>query len=409
MSEDRLWEEPVQVKFRPSYSTTTLFCPGSLLASLSAPDSSGWAAAEGTLFHRLIAEWQASGDKPLYLLGQEFDIDGHRVAVDAEMFVHAQTCLERYADIPGTPQIEVRVDISSLTPIPGQSGTADRVHVYPGTVEIIDWKYGKGVQVFAPWNTQQLCYAMGIVDRFGDEYAIERIRLHIAQPRLEHFDVWEISRDELELWAVWAKAQWGWAWQEGAPRIPSGKACQWCRVRIDCPARQVMLERLVEDTFEEVVTRAEQQAVVAAANPLVWAPPPPITLSTERLAWVYQYRRTMELWFKDIGEELLRRGQEGQDILPWKVVEGRRGNRAWVNEPAAAYAIQHLGVSPFADALASPAEIERRLGSVGIKGKAAKDFVALYTDRAPGKLTLASAEDNRLANSAVVEETFQPE
>jgi len=229
VSEDRLWEEPAQVKFRPSYSTTTLFCPGSLLPSLATPDSSGWAAAEGTLFHRVIAEWQLSGERPVWLAGQPFVIDGHAVAVDEEMFVHAEACLERYADIPGQPQIEVRVDISSLTPIPGQSGTADRVHVYPGTVEIIDWKYGKGVQVFANWNTQLLCYAMGVVDKFGDEYAIERIRIHIAQPRLGHFDVWEISRDELELWAFWARAQGlhdidaasGARWAEGVAREPN--------------------------------------------------------------------------------------------------------------------------------------------------------------------------------------------
>jgi hypothetical protein len=407
VSEDRLWEEPAQVKFRPSYSTTTLHCPGSLLASLSAPDSAGWAAAEGTLFHRVIAEWQMTGERPDYLLGQEFTIDNHQVTVDEEMFVHAEACLERYADIPGQPQLEVRVDISSLTPIPGQSGTADRVHVYPGTVEIIDWKYGKGVQVFANWNTQLLCYAMGVVDKFGDEFLVERIRIHIAQPRLDHFDVWEISREDLELWAVWAKAQWGWAWQEGAPRIPSGKACQWCRVRIDCPARQVMLERVVEDTFEEVVTPLEQQqAVVASPKP---SPPPSVTLSTARLAWVYQYRRTMELWFKEIGEELIRRGQEGEDVSPWKVVEGRQGNRAWADESEAATAIAKLGVSPWADALATPAEIERRLAHVGIRKKPAKEFLALYTDRASGKLTLVPDQDNRLANSTVVEETFQAE
>jgi len=407
VSDDRLWEEPVQVKFRPSYSATSLFCPGSLLPSLAAPDISGAAAAEGTLFHRLIAEWQMTGARPDYLVGQTFDIDGHTVAVDDEMFTHAETCLERYADIPGQPQLEFRVDISSLTPIPGQSGTADRVHVYPGTVEIIDWKYGKGVQVFARWNTQLLCYALGVVDRFGDEFVIETIRLHIAQPRLEHYDVWEISRDDLMLWAAWARQQWQVAWEPDAPRIPSGKACQWCRVRIDCPARQVMLERLVEDTFEEVVTIDEQQTALAVIP--MPEPPPPATLSTERLAWIYQYRRTMELWFKDIGEELIRRGQEGEDTSPWKVVQGRKGNRFWVNEPAAARAVTHLGVSPYPTYLATPAEVERRLAQVGIKGTAAKQFVALYTDRAPGKLTLAPAEDNRLANSAVVEETFQPE
>ena len=408
MSEDRLWEEPAQVKFRPSYSATSLNCPGSLLASLAAPDSSGVEAAVGTLFHRLIAERQLTGEPPLYLLGREFVIDGHTVAVDAEMFVHAETCLERYADIPGTPQIEAKVDISSLTPIPGQSGTADRVHVYPGTVEIIDWKYGKGVQVFARWNTQLLCYALGALAAFGDEFVVERIRMHIAQPRLDHFDVWEISRDELELWAEWARAQWSLAWQPDAPRIPSGKACQWCRVRIDCPARQVMLERVVNDTFDEVVTSDDQQQVVRI-DPTLPEPPAPVLLPTGRLAWIYQYRRTFEIWFKEIGEELIRRGQEGDQLTYWKIVEGRLGNRAWVDEHSAATSIQHLGVNPYPTSLATPAEIERRLATIGIKGKAAKEFLALYTDRAPGKLTLVPAQDSRLATSAVVEETFNPE
>jgi hypothetical protein len=407
VSDDRLWEEPVQVKFRPSYSATSLNCPGSLLASLAAPDSSGVEAAVGTLFHRLIAEWQLTGIRPDHLVGQEFVIDGHLVAVDDEMLVHAQTCLERYEAIPGTPQIEARVDISALTPIPGQSGTADRVHVYPGTVEIIDWKYGKGVQVFSRWNTQLLCYAIGALSAF-DEFVVETIRLHIAQPRLDHFDVWEISRDELELWAAWARAQWQTAWQPDAPRIPSGKACQWCRVRIDCPARQAMLERVVNETFDEVVTADDQQTAVAAEPPS-FAPPVPYLLSTQRLAWIYQYRRTFELWFKEIGEELIRRGQQGEALTYWKIVEGRLGNRAWVDEHTAATSIARLGVSPYPDTLASPAEIERRLAAVGIKGKAAKQFVALYTDRAPGKLTLVPAQDNRLATSAVVEETFNPE
>jgi hypothetical protein len=168
-----------------------------------------------------------------------------------------------------------------------------------------------------------------------------------------------------------------------------------------------MLERVVEDTFEEVVTPLEQQqAVVASPEP---SPPPPVTLSTARLAWVYQYRRTMELWFKEIGEELIRRGQEGEDVSPWKVVEGRQGNRAWADESEAATAIAKLGVSPWADALATPAEIERRLAHVGIRKKPAKEFLALYTDRASGKLTLVPDQDNRLANSTVVEETFQAE
>lgn len=397
------------MRFRPSYSATSLNCPGSLLPSLDAPDKSGVEAAVGTLFHRLIAEWQLTGERPDYTLDQEFVIDGHPVRVDHEMYQYAEECLNRYSALPGLCYTEVKVDISGLTPLAEQTGTADRVHVAPGTVDIVDWKYGKGVQVFAHWNTQLLCYAWGVFQQYDADYQIETIRLHIAQPRLNHFDLWELDRTQLLEWAQWAKAQWTLAWQPDAVRVPSAKACQWCRIRLDCPARQAVLEAIVDDTFEgEVRVPGDDQRVVAATPPAPPVPPAPATLSTERLAQIYQYRRTMELWFKDIHDELIKRGLEGHGLGGlWKIVEGRPGNRAWRDEGHTAPALIRLGVDPWPKKLATPAEIERRLHGVGVRGKTAKEYLSLHTERAPGKPTLVPTQDNRLALSEVVDTTLE--
>ena len=154
--------------------------------------------------------------------GAKYDI-----VVDEDMFAYGQECLDRYAHIPGERFVEVRVDISSLTPIPKQSGTADLIICSPGIIDVVDWKYGKGVKVFAEYNTQGLCYAWGAFERYDELFDFQAIRIHIGQPRLGHFDLWEIRRDQLHDFAIWARKQWalGWSGERGScphPRLASG-------------------------------------------------------------------------------------------------------------------------------------------------------------------------------------------
>lgn len=416
MSDDQLWEEEPEVKFRPSYSATTLSCPGSLRPSLKARDTAGREAAEGTLFHRLIAEWQLTNARPGYTYDHEFTIDGWTVKVDREMYRYAEECLARYDGLPGNRFVEVKVDISSLTPIDKQSGTADLVIVQPGILDIIDWKYGKGIQVFAKNNYQLLCYAWGAFQRFDKLYAFETIRLHIAQPRFQHYDMWEITREELHEFAVWARRQWARGWSGDDTRYPSAKACQWCRIRVSCPARQAQLERITNDTFEPVepveeieVTATEQEWLVDPKIELS----PPVELSTERLAWIYRYRRSIEVWFREIGEELLHRAAQGHDLGGrWKVVEGRLGNRYWNHEDVAAGALRRLGIPDdelWRRELISPAQAERLLADRGVPVRVGKEYLALYTDRSQGQPTLTAIEDDRPDLNDVVENTFNAE
>lgn len=418
MTDERL-NEPV-VSFRPSYSATTLNCPGSLRPSLNAPDTAGYDAAVGTVFHELLALWLTTGRKPDHLLGRTRVItkpvtgEQFKILIDDDMFVFGQACVDRYADIRGKRYVEVKVDISSLTPITGQTGTADLVICDPGVLDVVDWKYGTGVKVFAKENTQGLCYAWGAFVRFDGIYKFRTIRIHIGQPRLGHYDVWEIDRVRLYEFARWARKQWSLAWSGKGPRVPSPHACQWCRVRTRCAAHQALLEAIVDDTFEVLdevsLAPEEQQAVVVADNPDVTLTPPS-ELSTERLAWIYQYRKQMEDWFKEIGEELLRRGLEGDDLGGlYKVGQGRQGNRAWTDEERAANALMRLGIAEnalWSRSLVSPKQVEGLLRAIGVKGKLNRDYLAMFTERAPGKLTLMPASDERMSIEQVVDETFE--
>jgi len=394
--------------FRPSYSATSLFCAGSLLPSIEAADTAGYDAAEGTVFHELIGEWQLRG-RPDHLLGTTREVDGHTVEIVEEMFVHAEECLSRVNDIPGDRYVETRVDLSSITPIPGQGGTCDVAFCEYGVLDITDWKYGKGVQVYAYKNTQLLLYAFGFYQEFNQTYDFETIRLRVAQPRLNHWDLWEIGRDELLEFAGWARERWALAWEPGAPRSPSPKACMWCKVRLTCPALEVARQALVDLSFEGLdEVDDDTQRAVQPANQVL---PPPAELTIGQLAEIYRYRRMMETWFAEIGEELIRRGQSGDDLGGlWKVVVGRPGNRRWVNEDEAVDAFHRIGVEDdelYELKFRSPAQIEKVVRAAGVRDpKLAKRYVTMFTDRAPGKPALVPIGDARADLQAIVGDVF---
>lgn len=411
MSDDRLWEDGQASIFRPSYSATSLFCAGSLIPSMTAEDTAGIEAAVGTVFHNLIAEWQLNG-RPDYLLGQKVTVADFQIEIDDEMFVHADECLRRFGDFPGDRFVETRVNISSLTPIPNQSGTADLAICQIGDLDIIDWKYGTGVQVFAEKNTQLQCYAWGFFEEFDLIYDFQKIRLWIAQPRLDHFDVWEITRDQLFEFADFARRRWNAAWQPNADRTPSPKACQWCKVRLRCAALEAVRQSIADATFEpldEITVSHEDQKAVAVLPPQAPRLEPPVNLSTKQLARIYSFRKIMESHFKDIGEELIARGFQGDDLDGmWKVAEGR-SKRKWRDEEDAANGLRRLGLDDdeiYQRKLVSPNHGEKLLRTVGVRGKLAKAYIGTLAERPPGRPTLVPIGDNRTEVASIVDDTF---
>ena len=74
--------------------------------------------------------------------------------------------------------IETRLDFSEY--VPEAFGTADAIIIADGCMEVIDFKYGKGVRVSAEHNPQMMIYALGAYDKFSFDYRIERVRMTIV-------------------------------------------------------------------------------------------------------------------------------------------------------------------------------------------------------------------------------------
>lgn len=403
MSDDQLQEDIPGSIFRPSYSATFLGCPGSLLPSIGAVDTAGLDAAVGTVFHELMAEWQQFGrpDKRLGEIVRVFMNDKvtyFDVAIDEDMFSYGDVCLKRYDEYfaEGERFYETRVDISSITPIPKQGGTADLAICSIGYLDIIDWKYGRGVQVFAHKNTQLLLYAWGFFFQHDETYNFQTIRLHIAQPRLNHFDVWEITREELIEFSEWARGRMAAAWLPNADRQPSPKSCQWCKVQTSCPALELARQALADLSFN-VLDEPMTHDMMVCAEPVARELPSPAELTTAQLSRIYSYRKLMEGWFKGIGEDLLARGLAGEDLVAWKVVTGR-SRRAWNDEHEAAVRLAGLGIDDsllWIAKLVSPNQAEPLLRAIGVQGKQTKEYLRLLAPAPVGKPTLVPSSDAR--------------
>lgn len=452
--------------FGPSSSAMWLFCSGSLIPNLLADDEANEDAAYGTVGHEVAEIWlnrlavaKSAATfqsligyyRPNDLVGttrtvlegsgREFEIEIDDDMLDyVEMYI--EWCVEDLGQhMPGVGKtgkwesdiyVEQRIDLSRLMPLPKQGGTADFAACRWQYLEITDLKMGKGVRVFAKENTQAMLYALGFFYEWDWLYNFQRIVIRIAQPRLDHWDVWETTREELLAFADFVKVRAAAAWQLDAPRTPGIKQCQWCRVRGTCAAHAMWLEEQVEGVFENLddecpvceglgcdacrvrigedgVIEGVQYTVLeqtAWAENLVSGKRQPLaqlvdrqSLDTEALEKLLPLRPVVEKWFAAIEAELLSRAEAGEKLTRHKLVKGRAGNRAWVDVREGARFMRRHGVEPFdytVTKLVSPAQAEELLRrKAGLKKKEVAELLNSAVIRPPGRSTLVQLSDDR--------------
>ena len=95
--------------------------------------------------------------------------------------------------------IEQKLDFSNY--VPEGFGTGDCLIIADNTLHIIDFKYGKGVQVDAQDNPQMMLYALGALNLYDALYDIKEVTMTIFQPRKFHISIDTKSVEELLHWA----------------------------------------------------------------------------------------------------------------------------------------------------------------------------------------------------------------
>lgn len=401
--------------FSPSYSPTWLFCSGALIPSLMAADDAGEDAAYGTVAHYVTEQWLNNGQRPIELLGEKRWVEsgdwGFIITIDDVMLDYAEECVDWVEFLPGEHFVEVRVDFSRITPIPNQGGTADHIACMPGKMVITDWKFGKGVMVFAKDNTQALLYALGAFYRYDHKYHFEEFEIRIGQPRMSHWDTWTITRKQLLEFEQFAKERAHAAWRLNAPRTPGLKQCYWCKVRNDCAAKAKMMDDIIGGAFDDLVeVTAEDVQAFRDHLDLTIIPNTPdlMRLTTEEMERMLQWRRPVEHFFKSLAEEVERRAHRHERMHYHKLVQSS-GRRVFRYPDQAAAKLVKLGVpraKVYRTRYPSPNEAEDLLIEAGHRRKNLPDLLSGMVYQPPGKPTLAAITDKRDALADISGDAF---
>jgi hypothetical protein len=396
---------------------------GSLIPNLLADDVGGPDAAYGTVAHSVTETWLKTGKRPDHLVGTCEFIEagewGYLVEIDDVMLNYCQMCVDWVDLLPGEHYYECRVDISRITPIPRQRGTADFIAIDKRRMVVADWKFGKNHLILAERNFQGMLYALGALYEhdaaFDGSFDIQEIEIRIAQPRLDHFDTWVVSRTELLQFADWAKERMALAWDLNAPRTAGAKQCEFCRVKASCAANAKLNVEMTEGIFENLdgpVAVEEMQAFRDRVDDLNFdvSPIDAGTLNTSQIASMLPFRSMAERWWKSLEGELARRANDGEDITKygWKFVEGRV-HRVFMNENEALVKVVSLGVprdKVVTEKVATPAQCEKLLRVAGHKSKDIPSLLKGLIHKPPGKPTLAPLGDKRPALVDLSEASF---
>lgn len=317
----------------PSSASRWLHCPGSIPANSNDDDRSSEHAAEGTAAHQL-AEWcLTDGNDAAAYIGRKIEADGFTFEVDIDMADYVQTYVSFVRSLGGELMVEQRLPITPITGEPDAFGTSDAVVILDSELIIVDLKYGRGVKVDADGNEQLAIYALAAIEEFGYLYDIQSVRLVIVQPRLGHISEWALPMEkqgERSLSAfqrqIKPRCERAITILNGtaptdADYAPGEKQCRWCKAKATCPA---LRQEVVSTTFEESAATPDEFTNLVL-------PYKTADLDDDWLSASMSKVDLIEDWCKAVRAEVERRLLAGQQVAGYKLVEGRRGARAWTD------------------------------------------------------------------------------
>ena len=361
-----------------SSSHRWLECTPSARAEEAYPDEGSDFAREGSLAHAIAAK-KLKVELGLPYFSETAEIRALSEYLTGEMEEYTSDycdfVMEKYLEadrntaegaVRPTIFIEKRLDFSKW--VPEGFGTGDAVIVSDGLVEVIDFKYGKGVAVSAENNSQMMLYALGAVDELDYCYPFDTVRMTIYQPRIGNISTWECTVCDLERWAGKVQALASVAWR-GLGARKSGEWCKFCRAKGDCP-------RLAADNIAVRYVNAGSDMMTEG-----------------EISEVLEMLPLMKDWAKAVEERSLELALSGKDIPGYKVVEGRSVRKITDNR-GVVFALMSLGAKQ--EDLFKPMELKTLTELEKMFGK--KEFNRLcggFIEKPAGKPTLVKDSDKR--------------
>lgn len=405
-------------RYSPSATERDYACPASHAFNASEVRTSSVFADEGTAAHHLGEQALVHGRDTDFYEGTRISVDsdtgrtrfvaaafeerpGVRVFdVDDDMVRYVGQYVDWCRELPGRHYVEVRVNHTKWCPDTGedQYGTSDHVACIPAgdpvykvaTIVVTDLKYGQGVKVVAEENKQGMKYALGAWDEYNWIYGFEKVVIRIAQPRLGHFDTWELTVEELLEWGEKIRKRLELTLLPDAPYGPSEKACKFC-------ARASVCQPLRDHLYDQALLGFDDLTGDPAVEDVAGA-------DTVDLLNAYHMLGLYEVRMKAIASEVMRRLSRGEEVGGLYLAQ-TQGRRAWAVEPSEIAGIfSSFGIAEtdlYVQELKSPAQAEKLLPRKPRSKVQQEDWLkerakveALWA-RPAGKPVIASPGDGR--------------
>lgn len=294
----------------PSSAKRWMTCPGSVQLSRGIVEEPSVYAQEGTLAHALLEHMLVNQQRDTaapFEVGTYTDEmqDGAQMVLDY-VATRNEHIRDRYT--------EQSVTFGKLLP-EGTSGTLDLALYYDetDTLEIVDYKFGRGVVVEPERNEQLWLYAVGALASYGYK-SVTHIILTVIQPRASHpggrIRSWETDMPATIEFAKNVAAAARIALGADPPLVPETEACRFCRAAHICPA---LKQRALDQAMQEFTTLpgADEIAEVQANLDLV---------------------QLLDVWIRAVTQNATSIALSGIAIPGYHLAEGR-SNRKWVGEP----------------------------------------------------------------------------
>ena len=362
-----------------------LACPPSARLEEDFPDKQTVYTLEGTLAHE-IAECSLHCNPTLRVKGDGWKQWHEKMTklaqTNPDNFNEIKDSLIPYTGLIEAKVIAARIKDKSAALIlektfdltrwaPESFGSVDVLIISNGTLEVIDLKYGKGVQVSAKNNSQMRMYALGALAAYEGLYDIQAVRTTICQPRISsELSSEELTVQELLEWGentVKPAAQLAW---DGKGEYKAGSHCRWCKAGAICKVR------------------AEGNLALGKMGSKS-----PNLLSIDEIGEVLKKGKQLAEWVKTVEEWVFTEIKDNRLKVPgWKVVEGRSNRKITDIEAVCEvlYEENYASDEVYETKLKGITALEKIMGKSTFEA-----LLGRFVIKPPGAPTLAPSEDPR--------------
>lgn len=360
----------------PSASARWIKCTMSVPLNEQYPDTTSEFAEEGTTAHE-VAEYEV--EKLFGITRTEeapvpLDEDMARHAVDYANYIHELT-----TSADDTILVEQKVKLFATMDQTALStlcfGTADCLLLTDDetSLHVVDYKYGKGVEVSAVMNPQLMLYAIMALSTIGKarQVNVENIHLHIYQPRIGNISTWSLTKRELMDFYIDAVAVAIQSILNEDYYMQAGDHCRWCKHRPSCKMYKMTY-------FDKVLAEMRMEAN---------------SLTKAEIGAVLKVKDDLVKWLTDLQDKVTNDILAGEVYDGFRVVEGRSVRQIVDKEGATLY-LRSQGYKE--QEIFKPLELQNITALTKLMGKKTFDTeMAKFITKPQGKPTLVPADDKR--------------